>query len=80
MTSSSHQGSNLERGHNFYRPPSPRRLTHHRQYHRTRVFMNRKQLATLEGAHEFISSLSPTQQTNLNTALMKISSEKDEAG
>jgi hypothetical protein len=55
--------------HNFCPGPSPPRY-----YHSSPLTPNRKQLATQEGAHEFLSSLSPAQRSNLSSALQKIRS------
>lgn len=60
---------NQEHRHNFC--PAPR------HYHGSPLSLSRKQLATLEGAHEFLSSLSPAQRSNLNSALEKIHSIPD---
>ena len=55
--------------HNFCPGPSAPR-----HYHTSPLSLSRKQLATLEGAHEFLSSLSPAQRSNLSSALQKIRS------
>ena len=49
----------------------PRPLSY-RWYHSSPLSPNRKQFATLEGANEFLSSLSPNQQANLNSALQNM--------
>ena len=69
----------LGNSHNFSSGHSPHWF---RCYHSSplRLGSQRKQLATLEGAHEFLSSLSPAQRSNLNSALQRIHILDDEKG
>ena len=56
-------------------PPSIRRI------HTSAIFLNyRKQLATQEGANEFLSSLTEVQRTHLNTALTRVDTENNRTG
>ena len=68
--------------HKFCRAPLSLSLPPHRRAtHTSGVSLNyRKQLATMEGANEFLSSLTEVQRSNLGSALTRVDSERDESG
>ena len=56
--------------HRFCEGPPPPSVSSYRYSHSSAVVLNyRKQLATQEGANEFLSSLTEIQRSNLNSAL-----------